>query len=375
MPKTKDRDGIYMRNGHYCISYVDAQGRRRQSKTAACTLTQARTIRAQIMQEAEKARVLGYTPPSEATFEEYSARYLQHQKARLTVAAYLRTRGIVEKHLRAAFGGVRLAEIRRVDVQRYITARSAAVQAASVTKELNVLKHMLALAVEQELVPVNYAHGVKPPKAPAGRVRYLQPTEVQGLLAVCPAWLRPIVLLLLATGMRRGELLALRWLDVDRAGGRLLLPQTKNGDGRTVWLNALALAVIGRVPRGKDARSTDRVFPPTEQNSPQNISLAFLRACRRAKIADFRLHDLRHTCASWMRMRGADIHTVALQLGHKDLRMAARYQHLAPAYLQAAVQGLDGVFKPELADGEPAGMAILPEQAVQSRTYTQDVGQ
>jgi hypothetical protein len=94
--------------------------------------------------------------------------------------------------------------------------------------------------------------------------------------------------------------------------------------------------------------------------APENVSLAFLRACRRVKIADFRLHDLRHTCASWMRMQGADIHVVALQLGHKDLRMAARYQHLAPAYLQQAVCGLDGVFKPELAP-ESGNATVTPE--------------
>jgi hypothetical protein len=58
------------------------------------------------------------------------------------------------------------------------------------------------------------------------------------------------------------------------------------------------------------------------------------------------LHDLRHTAASWLRMQGADIHTAALLLGHKDLRMAARYQHLSPAYLAHAVKQLDGLFLP-----------------------------
>jgi integrase len=357
------RDGVYTRKDRkgFWISWDDAQGRRRQEKTDAPTLQQARSILAQKRAESEKQRVLGYAPPSEDTFAEFIPKYLKHQKARLTPKAYQRSQGIAEKHLKVAFGAMRLADIRRGDIQRYITHRSTAVAAGSVTKELNVLKHMLAVAVDQELIPANYAHGIRPPKAPAGRVRYLQPTEVPLLLAACPAWLQPIVLLLLATGMRRGELLGLRWLDVDRAGNRLLLPQTKNGDGRTVYLNALACRVIDSLPRKEDARSTDRVFPETEQTSPENVSLRFLRACRRVKIADFRLHDLRHTCASWMRMKGADIHVVALQLGHKDLRQAARYQHLAPTFLQEAVRGLDGVFKPELA-GQGIVSALLPAQ-------------
>lgn len=207
-------------------------------------------------------------------------------------------------------------------------------------KEINILKHLLNLAVEWEIIPMNPAQNVKLPRVPAGRVRYLQPGELKAVLQECPEWLRPIVALLVFTGMRRGEVLTLRWLDVDEPGGRILLPQTKNGDGRIVWLNDSASAVIDSLHRGEPA---DGLFPASLQVTPENVSLSFLRACRRAKIADFRLHDLRHTAASWMRMRGADIHTVALLLGHKDLRMA-RYQHLSPEYLQVAVKRLDDVF-------------------------------
>jgi len=78
--------------------------------------------------------------------------------------------------------------------------------------------------------------------------------------------------------------------------------------------------------------------------TPDMVTVSFRRLCRRLEIHDFRFHDLRHTAASWLRMSGADIHTVAQLLGHKDLRMAARYQHLSPAFLGEAVNRLDGVF-------------------------------
>ena len=61
-------------------------------------------------------------------------------------------------------------------------------------------------------------------------------------------------------------------------------------------------------------------------------------------VARLQVHDLRHTAASWLRMSGADIHTVAQLLGHKDLRMAARYQHLSSSFLTEAVGKLDSVF-------------------------------
>ena len=87
------------------------------------------------------------------------------------------------------------------------------------------------------------------------------------------------------------------------------------------------------------ARKALRVHRPDAQ-----VSMAFARVCKKLGISDFRFHDLRHTAASWLRMQGADIHTVAQLLGHKDLRMAARYQHLSPAFLADAVASLDVVF-------------------------------
>lgn len=348
--KKKDRDGIYQRKdrpGTWWASWIDASGARRRRKLEAHTLQQARSLLNAEKARVEKILTLGYAPPSAESFTAVAKRYLKHQKARLTPAAYTREDGIIEKHLKPFFGETtKLASVRRADVQRFVTERSGEVSAASVTKELNVLKHLMSLAVEWELVPVNVAHGVKSPKAPAGRVRYLQPGELKAVLEACPEWLRPIAGLAVSTGMRRGEILGLRWLDVDVKNSRLMLPQSKNGEGRIVYLNELALQALSAVPVPRDAKPTDRIFRG-ESISPENVSLSFLRACRSAEIHDFRFHDLRHTAASWMRMKGADIHTVAVLLGHKDLRMAARYQHLSPAHLSDAVKLLDQTFSAE----------------------------
>jgi len=75
-----------------------------------------------------------------------------------------------------------------------------------------------------------------------------------------------------------------------------------------------------------------------------NVSVAFNRACKRAGIEDFRFHDLRHTTGSWLAMSGKDICTSAKILGHKDLRMSARYSHLSAQYLADAVRSLDRTF-------------------------------
>jgi integrase len=164
-------------------------------------------------------------------------------------------------------------------------------------------------------------------------------TELGTVLNACPEWVRPVVMLATFTGMRRSEILKLPWLDVDMVNHRVMLPQTKDGEGRIVYLNQSAEAVFAAMAEGKH-KAIDPMFAGIEGSAE---SIAFLRACRVAKISDFRFHDLRHTAASWMRMQGADIHTVAMLLGHKDLRMAMRYQHLSPAMLSVAVNSLDAL--------------------------------
>lgn len=336
------RDGIYTRedrNGFW-ISWTDAQGRRRSRKTDAKNITQAKEIRSAELQRVERCRALGFTPPGAETFAAVAARFLSHQKARLTPKAFDRERSIIELHLKPFFV-CKLAAIRRLDIQRYVTARSARVSAHSVQKELNILKHLLRLAVEWEIIPFQPSQGVKSPKVPAGRVRYLQPAELRAVIQAGPAWLGPIVAIAASTGMRRSEVLGLRWLDLDLLHDRIMLSQTKNGESRVVYLNKAAQAAIGSLSFDTDTKQTDKLFP---QVTGDQVSAAFRRACKAVNIIDFRFHDLRHTAASWLRMQGADIHTVAQLLGHKDLRMAARYQHLSPAFLADAVGRLDAVF-------------------------------
>ena len=338
-------DGVYTRKDRpgFWISWIDAQGRRRYRKTNASNLTQARAARAAELVRVEQAKILGFNPPGDDSFEQVADRFLSFQKVRVTEQEYDREKLIVDKHLIGFFKG-KIAGIRKVDIDRFVTSRSGKVKAATVRREGMILKYILSKAVEWEIIPVTPAQRVELPKPPAGRVRYLQPTELCILLEKCPEWLRPIVGLAVTTGMRRSEILGLRWLDVDLRNAiipMILLPQTKNGDGRIVYLNKDAVTAIASLLNGSEHKPTEKLF---QGITGDQVSVAFHRACRNAKIEDFRFHDLRHTAASWFRMKGADIHTVAQLLGHKDLRMAARYQHLSGQFLSDAVRRMEGVF-------------------------------
>lgn len=346
MPKKspQKRDGCYERpdRGGWWISWTDAQGRRRQRKTDAQNITQAKAIRAAELLRVEQAKMLGHTPPGDETFGEVADRYLRYQKARLSPRGYAREECIRRLHL-ARFDSLKLSSIRKIDLQSYLTERvTQKASPYSVRKELVFLTHMFRLAVEWEIIPFTPAQGLKAPKLPPGRVRYLQPTELKALLEGCKSGLREIVALAVSTGMRRGEIMGLRYLDVDLSNRRILLPQTKNGDSRVVYLNNMAMMVLESMPTGNPG---DLIF---SNWTAAQVTMKFGRVVRRLKIENFRFHDLRHTAASWMRMAGADIHTVAELLGHRNLATARRYQHLSPAYLSEAVSKLDGVFGPAL---------------------------
>jgi integrase len=133
---------------------------------------------------------------------------------------------------------MRLASIRRLDAEHYITTRLLQVSNDTVIKDMNVLKGLLTRAVAEEKIAFSPLTGFGKKngmaRANEGRVRYLEPHQLRAVLEHCPSWLRPIVGLLVATGMRRSECLGLRWFQVHRDQRQILLPKTKTHKPRAV---------------------------------------------------------------------------------------------------------------------------------------------
>lgn len=206
-------------------------------------------------------------------------------------------------------------------------------------KEVNCLKAMLNKAVRWGYLKENPLKGMSALKEPPGRLRYLAPEETTHLLVAChtPPYLRPIVGLAMHTDMRCSEILALRWGDVDLRRRSITLSHTKNNERRVIPLNDTVAAVLKAWPR---AVGTDTMFPGL--NGPM-VTRAFWQACRKADVPNLRLHDLRHTFASYLAMGGFNLRAIQRLLGHKDIRMTARYAHLSADHLQQAVKSLDAV--------------------------------
>jgi integrase len=173
---------------------------------------------------------------------------------------------------------------------------------------------------------------VKKPPSPQGRNKTLTNDELERLFKACTPrvkngniWVLPIVKFALASAMRRGEILGLRWHEVDFQKRTAHIPLTKNGTSRTVPLSSEALAILQSLPRSLDGQ----VFPV---NGP-NLSVIFDKARKLAKLDDFHFHDLRHMAITRMADRLPNVIELAAVSGHKNLSMLKRYYHPNPEAL------------------------------------------
>ncbi|NVZ07674.1 site-specific integrase [Allochromatium humboldtianum] len=183
-------------------------------------------------------------------------------------------------------------------------------------------------------IKINPAAGIRQRKENNSRFgRVLEDDERARLLEACDqstVWrdLGLFVRLALATGARRGELLGLEWRDVDLKGGSILLRETKNGDDRRVPLLGEVRALL--IERAKVRRLDDpRVFPSAKRDTSPPIDKAWNAAKEIAQVENLRIHDLRHSCGSYLAKAGASAFQIAAILGHRSgPGLTARYVHL-----------------------------------------------
>lgn len=140
----------------------------------------------------------------------------------------------------------------------------------------------------------------------------------------------------LSTGGRRMEILGLQWNDIDLHRGIITLHETKNGERRVLPLAGHALQLMKEHTKVRHV-NCPYVFPGKNLDSPIDLRTPFETALKRAKINDFRWHDLRHSCASYLAMNGASLAEIAEILGHKTLQMVKRYAHLSDAHTSKVV--------------------------------------
>ncbi len=216
---------------------------------------------------------------------------------------------------------------------------------STVVRYIAALSHVFTIAVKEwGWLDDNPMRKVTKPKEPRGRVRFLSDDERSRLLAACKEsdshYLYITVVLALSTGGRRMEILGLHWQDVDLLRGIITLHETKNGERRILPLAGHALELMKEHSKIRYV-NCNLVFPGKNLKDPVDVRTPWENALKRSEIIDFKWHDLRHSCASYLAMNGASLAEIAEILGHKTLQMVKRYAHLSDAHVSKVVADMN----------------------------------
>lgn len=265
------------------------------------------------------------------SFKELVSRFLEwceiHHKSYGSDLAYC-------VNLKKFFGEETLiTEITTWQVEKFISERRKKVKPSTVNHELGCLKHMFRMAVEEwDLTTNDPSKKVKKLTEDAPKTRYLDDDERRILYAACaegPWYLLPIVLIAINTGMRRGEILNLKWKDINIEKKFVRITQSKSGRSRDIPMNEILVNLFKGLEQGED-----RIFPI------EGFRRSWITALKTAGIQNLRFHDLRHECASQLVMSGADLRTVQEVLGHSSLIMTQRYAHISNEHKRQAMEKL-----------------------------------
>jgi integrase len=291
-----------------------------------------------------------YRRPKATTFEDYARSWFAEGAARRrwktsTVRQYVS----VEARLVQAFGRYPLGAIRPRHIAEYVAERSADLGAATVSRDVSLLHAIFDSAIREELAETNPATRVERPKLPRQRWRILEPAEVARVAqAFTDDQARAVFLTLVLTGLRRAELQALRWRDVDLLEGVLRVRDSKTEDGiRSIAVPATLSAVLREQYQRSAFKGNDElVFCQAERGTvyrAERYKEAFEAALAAAGIEGRvrAFHDLRHTAITNDAATGSSAIAVMTKAGHADMRTTQRYLHLAGVVFRDEAERLE----------------------------------
>ena len=320
------------------------------------------------MHEIEAERCRGQEQPriGKLTLGQHLDAWLVHEKTQVSHRSYDGYESIVRVHLRPSLGSLSLAKLQPQALQSYYArACSGGLSPRTVAKHHRLLYSALKYAVRQRLIVRNMAELVDPPRWRPKEMRSLSSEEVGRLLDACDAVTYPLVYVAVCSGLRQGEVLALRWRDIDLDQGTISVartlhhrrgvieftePKTGRSRRRVSATRSLVAYLTGyrqdRKILGMPTKADDLAFCHRDGRpiSPSTLAHAFTAAARRAGLENVRYHDLRHTFASIAFSRGAAPKLIQEALGHSSVAFTMdTYSHLIPGANDSVADLLDGV--------------------------------
>lgn len=210
---------------------------------------------------------------------------------------------------------------------------------ASINRYLEIMSKMFNLGIDNGNLSTNPVSKVKKLQEDNHKIRFLTTEEEIRLYKTLPEFLKPIVTVALQTGMRRGEILNLKWSNIDFDYGFIELLQTKSGKARKIPISEKAMVVFNNLHA---KTGSEYVFINPETGLPYvDIKKSFNKATANANIKNFRFHDLRHTVATRLVEKGIDLLVVMEILGHSKIETTMRYAHPIPKRKSDAISVLN----------------------------------
>jgi integrase len=330
------------------LRYQDPHGAQRQyriGKWEDLTFDQvrkaARKLRSEVVlggDPAEKKAAIRAIPTYAELAEQHLAHAKTYQRSYGTTEMYMR------RHVLPRWGKKRLSDIAQPEVAKWLADKATEGLAPATVEKIRIIfGRSFELGIRWSIpgCDKNPVRGIPRRRFANARERFLNPQEAERLRqAVAQSrnrQLPAIVGLLLLTGARKSEVLTAEWANVDIERRSWLIPMSKTGKARRVPLSQAAIDVIGKIERRAGARY---LFPSAKDPTKPlgSIKHAWDHARREAKLGDLRIHDLRHSAASFMINSGVDLFAVGRVLGHADHKSTMRYAHLANDTLLAAVE-------------------------------------
>ena len=349
------------RDGNWWIDYY-FQGRRKREKIGP-NKREAETVLGKRKAQIREGKFFDIRRNEKIKFEDFTKMYLESY-SKPNKKSWQRDEASI-KHLNSSFGGRYLYEITSLDMENYKRKRmEEKAMPGTIDKELQCLKHIFVKAKEWGKIKENPAVKVKLLRIDNTRLRYLEEEEIKKLVNACSEHLKPIVIVALLTGMRRGEVLGLKWRDIDFNQRVIYLLNTKNGEKRAVYMDEIVYTTLIGVKRREDS---PYVFCKKDGKPYGNLRRSFANALEKAGIKDFHFHDLRHSYGSQLAMKGYPLQAIQKLMGHKSIRMTQRYAHLSPSYERGIVEDF----------GKKIGAILTPKEGsrrIQMDTYMDTKG-
>lgn len=341
------RRGIFERqkgSGIWWIRWTDAEGAKRREKAGT------RSAAEKLLAKRHTQKIEGIKLPENLrsraiAFRELCEDALAHSQAENSEKQTYELRLRIHQLL-PVFGSRPADSIRKNEIVAWLSEQCELRKwaASSRNRWQATFSLIFRVGIDNEKIERNPAARIRRKTEGAGRVRFLSDPEEAALRKAIakrlPEFL-PHLLLSIHTGMRMSEQYSLRWSQVDLERRQIHLARTKNGDPRTIPLNALAVDALKQLRGSPKRAGNDPVFRSIRSGDTLQGSRGwFPTALEEAGIEEYTWHCNRHTFASRLVMAGVDLRTVAELLGHRTLQMVMRYSHLAPEHQASAVDRL-----------------------------------